>query len=259
MAVAFADRLNLLRIGRARVPARVERVYGPADYCALHLFYESGHVRIDSHSFLIEPGTITVTPAGAVSVYTTDRPLEHVFAHFRLEAEDGTNEGALLDPTTFAPDRGLEPAAATFRDALTVYAEDPRWAEVKICDLLLTLRHLARDESAPRYHSALAAAVAWIQQHLPEPCTLGRLAGVAGVSPTHLNRLFVAAFGTSAMRYLRARRLELAHYLLSATTLSVAEIGYQVGIPDVHAFNKLCKRAYGQPPTALRRSALDDA
>jgi len=253
---------ELLRIGRARVPGGDTRSYGPADYWALHLFFADGTVELSREQHGIEPGAMLVTPAGAVSVYTTEEPLDHVFAHFRMGNRAGSSDsgseqlhgGRLFYP----PSRALEPAANGLMQALTVYVEDPQWAAVKLWDVLLALSHLSQSQRSSHYHPALAAAVAWIEQHLPEWCDLATLARIAGVSATHLNRLFSQAFGASAMRYLRNRRMELAHYLLTGTALSVSEVAYQVGIPDVHAFNKLCKRYYGDSPSALRGAQLKE-
>ena len=44
----------------------------------------------------------------------------------------------------------------------------------------------------------------------------------------------------------------LARYLLTRTSIPVKEIAYQVGIADIHAFNKLCKRYLGAAPSRVR-------
>jgi len=43
--------------------------------------------------------------------------------------------------------------------------------------------------------------------------------------------------------------MELARYLLAATNLPVKEVAFRVGIPDVNAFNKLCKGYFRAPCT----------
>lgn len=54
------------------------------------------------------------------------------------------------------------------------------------------------------------------------------------------------------MAYIRRRRLERAHHLLRASTLSIPAVAAAVGIPDLQAFNKACRRELGAPPRVLR-------
>ncbi len=49
--------------------------------------------------------------------------------------------------------------------------------------------------------------------------------------------------------YVRRRRLEEAEHLLRNSTMPVARM---VGILDLQAFNKACRREFGHPPRALR-------
>jgi AraC-like DNA-binding protein len=241
---------QLIRIGRSRVPGSSEREYDGADYSALHLFYTAGSVVLGGDPYKIAPGAMMITPRGARSVYTTGEPLEHVFVHFR--ARDGAGELTPIPAEFFPPSRELESAASGLLEALTVSKDDPDWAAVKLWDVLLALDHRSVTFRRTDTHPAVISVTGWIERNLPVQADLSRLAEVGGVSPTHLNRLFQETFGTSAVRYLRNRRMDMAHYLLTGTTLSVGEIAYQVGIPDVHAFNKLCKRYYGCAPSVLR-------
>ena len=54
----------------------------------------------------------------------------------------------------------------------------------------------------------LAEVVAYLDGHVDERVTLEDLAGVARLSPTHLQRRFKALYGLSPSAYLRARRAE---------------------------------------------------
>ncbi|TVQ22774.1 MAG: AraC family transcriptional regulator, partial [Spirochaetaceae bacterium] len=157
-------------------------------------------------------------------------------------------------PIHVPPGPACEPIAATMVAALTAFRTDALLARLKLWEALVLLSHLSEpDRAGPAVHPAVEAALTWIDLHLPEPCTLGRIAEESGVSVTHLNRLFAGSLGVSVMRYLRNRRMELAHYLLITTGLAVKDVAYQVGIPDLHAFNKLCKAYFGLSPTAIRR------
>lgn len=81
------------------------------------------------------------------------------------------------------------------------------------------------------------------------------LAARAGVSPAYFARQFRATFGETPHRYLLARRLERAQFLLRETERSVAEVCVDVGLTSVGSFTTSFKRVVGMTPTAYRELA----
>jgi AraC-like DNA-binding protein len=57
----------------------------------------------------------------------------------------------------------------------------------------------------------------------------------------------------SAKRYVVERQLREARELLLTTTLTVAEIGRRVGLPDAYHFSKLFHRHIGTSPRDFRQ------
>ncbi|GFJ93947.1 helix-turn-helix domain-containing protein [Phytohabitans rumicis] len=101
-------------------------------------------------------------------------------------------------------------------------------------------------------HAAVSAAVAHIEANLAAPLTVPGIARVVGVSHNHLTRLFRTETGHTVVGYLRRRRLERARHLLRESTLSIPAIAASVGIADLQAFNKACRRELGGSPRAVR-------
>lgn len=101
-------------------------------------------------------------------------------------------------------------------------------------------------------HPALRTAVAYIEEHLAGPLTVPGIARVAGVSHTHLTRLFREDTGHTVVAHIRRRRMERARHLLIASTLAIPAIAATVGIPDLQAFNKTCRKELGASPRAVR-------
>lgn len=97
--------------------------------------------------------------------------------------------------------------------------------------------------------------MALIEARLAEPLTVPEIAREAGVSHNHLTRLFRAATGQTVIGYVRARRMAQARHLLRASTLSVSAVAATVGIPDLQAFNKACRRELGASPRAVREGS----
>jgi transcriptional regulator GlxA family with amidase domain len=76
-----------------------------------------------------------------------------------------------------------------------------------------------------------------------------------GLSHNHLTRLFTAQLESTVVGYIRDRRMRRAHHLLTASTLPIASIAATVGIPDLQAFNKACRRTLGAPPRSVREAS----
>ena len=192
---------------------------------------------------------MSLTPAATESVYLTDAPLDHIFAHFGLRDESMKR---LLPRYVFQGNK-VEQIARTFMEALSVYRENPAGATDKLWDILFAMAKIqVGDNHRAAEHPALSEALTLIDMNLPNIHSLEDLTREVAISRTHLNRLFQMSIGTSAMQYVRDKRMELARYLLVSTILPVKDVAYQVGIPDIHAFNKLCKKYYGAAPRFLR-------
>jgi transcriptional regulator GlxA family with amidase domain len=72
------------------------------------------------------------------------------------------------------------------------------------------------------------------------------------VSHNHLTRLFRAETGSTVVGYVQARRMARARHLLTSSTLPIPAVAASVGIPDLQAFNKTCRRERGASPRAIR-------
>ncbi|MDF9815002.1 transcriptional regulator GlxA family with amidase domain [Streptomyces sp. SPB162] len=114
------------------------------------------------------------------------------------------------------------------------------------------MAHLTAPPASDGPHPAVAAAIAHIESHLADPLTVPGIARAAGVSHNHLTRLFRAATGDTVVAHIRRRRLERARHLLVESTLSIAAVAASVGIADLQAFNKACRRELGASPRAVR-------
>ena len=67
---------------------------------------------------------------------------------------------------------------------------------------------------------------------VPEPLTLGALAGLVGASPYHLSRVFQAETGLSLTRFRNRLRLRRALERLAAGESSLASVATDAGFAD---------------------------
>ena len=199
----------------------------------------------------IAPGSVALVPPGVSHEYRHRGRAEHLYAHFAPRAEHGEPM-----PILALQDLGSDFTALyeRFEHAVHVHASRPAQAEARLWDVLweLSERTTRKEQRQSRRHVALDRACRVIQARLSEPLALADLATPAGVSPAHLTRLFRAELGLTATDYLRRCRLERALHLLTRSEVPIKEVACEVGIPDLHAFNKAIRRGYGISPRDLR-------
>ncbi|OWT66277.1 helix-turn-helix transcriptional regulator [Candidimonas nitroreducens] len=90
-----------------------------------------------------------------------------------------------------------------------------------------------------------------VLQRLQSPPTLPELARLAGLNVNKLSTGFRQAFGHSVYEFVRDQRLLLAHQMLAAGDISVAEAAHACGYTDSH-FTKVFRKRYGIAPSLLR-------
>ncbi|RAK58944.1 hypothetical protein DJ021_03570 [Phenylobacterium hankyongense] len=230
------------------------RYLGPTH--ALHLHGYAGRMQLGAAEFELQPGDLTLSPAGVASAYDLPEPGRHWCVHFHPA------EGAA--PTVALPlHLRLGPAAAYVAERLSaisrLQARAPdvlaqASAAVSFQELLLWCAARAQDEGDPA--DAVADRVsAIVDARFAEPLTAARLAREVGRSQHYVARAFRRRFGMTVPSYSLRRRMAHAHYLLESTELPVGVVAQRVGIDDPHYFNKLVRRFLGDSPTVLRRRA----
>jgi len=120
--------------------------------------------------------------------------------------------------------------------------------------LLYYLSEQTRSAENSKY-SLIDPAIAYLKEHMYD-CGLktDRLHRLCGISGTYFRELFAARFGTTPHSYLLSRRLSYAMSILrSGDFHSIGEVAQATGFSDPLYFSKLFKKAYGVPPSDLRK------
>ena len=81
---------------------------------------------------------------------------------------------------------------------------------------------------------------------------MGDLTEAFALSQQHINRLFKAAFGQTALDYLWLLRVRRGAFMLRHTGLQVSQIAYRNGFKTPNHFSRLIRAEYGLPPRRLR-------
>lgn len=101
------------------------------------------------------------------------------------------------------------------------------------------------------YSPAVDRALAHIEAHLFEECSVAALARRAGASASTLLRAFRAEVGCSPGAYWRNRKLDEALIALRAGR-AVSDVATRVGYENPTAFGFAFRKRFGRPPSAFR-------
>jgi AraC family transcriptional regulator len=113
---------------------------------------------------------------------------------------------------------------------------------------------LASDARGGLPHWQQTKLTQYIEARLADEVSLLSLAQLAQLSPYHFSRAFKQSFGMPPHQYLTSRRIERAKTLLAERTLSVTEIGFDVGFSETSSFTAAFRKYTGETPTNYRRS-----
>ena len=218
---------------------------------SLHLYLYRADLRIGDEHHEIQPGCLALAPPETVLEYRLHGRSEHFYALF--------NTGPVGElrsvPAIQALGEYRASFEAEFQELIALCATHPLRAEIRLWDMLLRAAELGGGEPRPRLPAPVERAMRLVEQRLASPLPIDELAGAAVVSHSHLIKLFRTHLGAPPVRYIGARRLEIAANLLRHTSIPVKSIAEQVGIPDLHLFNKMVRKAFGASPRSLRQGA----
>ncbi|WP_374209731.1 helix-turn-helix domain-containing protein [Glycomyces sp. TRM65418] len=225
-----------------------EDVFRLPDLWQLHLYDYEAELIVGGTSHAIRPGRVSLIPPDTEARFRYRGPSEHRYAHFKLRGE-GTARAVpvMRDPGPAGP-----ALAEALRRAVAAAPATPARAAAEVWTVLWRLTELPPEPGGAGRHPAVSAALAHIEANLPRALAVPEVAAAVGLSHNHLTRLFRAATGTTVVAHIRRRRLERARHLLRESTLSIPAIAAAVGLPDLQAFNKACRRELGASPRAVR-------
>lgn len=85
--------------------------------------------------------------------------------------------------------------------------------------------------------------------------TPSSVAAYSGYNFPYFSKLFKKKVGVNLNEYINSKKLERATKLLTDTTKSIEEIGYDVGFNHKSYFHRIFKRYYGVTPEEYRKSS----
>ncbi len=160
------------------------------------------------------------------------------------------------EPVCFALDE--HPALKSVLDGFDLFVETysekqtPENLDVVIPLLQTVLGFMNHEKPFPRLADPrLEAALAYLHEDLTRPVTVEELAAKLYLHPNSLIRLFRENLSVTPHRYQLLCRLAVAENLLRSGS-SVTEAAAESGFDDLSLFSRAFRKAFGQPPSAVR-------
>lgn len=230
--------------------------YQVLGFWSVHFYLYTADFSVNGQRWVIKPGTVTVVPPDADLIYHWRGRSRHLCAHFTFPAGYAPSD-CIAMKTIDDISHSFRELYRRLEEALGWFGDQPRRAEVRLWDVLWELADLQSNPvRSGRTGRDLAGTVRqMIERRLAEPLSVAALAEEAGLSHNHLTRVFRAEFKHTVAGYIRQRRVERARHLLAHSTLPVKSIAAEVGIPDLHLFNKTIRAELGHSPRMLRERA----
>lgn len=130
-------------------------------------------------------------------------------------------------------------------------------AKIPLCvdDLVLHINRLVYDQNAPKKKSADSSLyqllLTYIEEHLDEDLSLGKLADEFYVSKYHIAHVFKDNTGISIHQYITKKRLELCREAIQSK-MNIKEAYQMFGFGDYSSFYRAFKKEYGISPKDFR-------
>ena len=219
---------------------------------AILLFHYIAEMVVDDIVLPIHPGFVGVFPPRSNILIRYRGKSMHRYAHFSLQGGRG-GEIPISTMSDLGKDFKKMDSAAEL--AIRTNATNPERTSMILWDILWQLAEKTPSSTSQKLilHPALRCARELIELRLSENIWIEELAKECNLSHRQLSNLFRAHLGMTVSGYLRSRRVERAKQLLTQTTQPIKRIAADVGIPDLHAFNKVIRRELGKPPRQIRR------
>ncbi len=235
---------------------------------ALHVYGYAALMTVGGETRRLEPGCITLTPAGTAARYTLERPGRHWCVHFRGARAPGSGRDVLRVPWFLPPgvlgdlvtERLAHLAALLHRPHPA--AAGARAARVGggavILEVLAALAEQAGGRAAAGESARMAAAIEQalriVEEEIASPLSAGELAARVKMNRRYLGDAFRRRHGVTLSQHILTRRIERARAMLAGSAMPVRRIAHALGFETPSYFHRQFRRLTGATPGAFRRS-----
>lgn len=231
------------------------RAGGVAETIVLVCTAGRGVVQLGTEEHPLSPGDCAVIPSGTPHRYHADHDEPWTIWWVHVRGSDVADLADARRPVSRL--RSPERATALIDEIVGLLERRPSpTALVAASGLAWQLfTRIAVDATLPPAGSPLERAMRYLEDRVEGSISVAELAGLVGVSASHLSALFHRATGGGPAAFHTSMRMARARMLLDTTPASVAEIAAAVGYTDPLYFSRHFRRLHGLSPKAYRAEA----
>lgn len=223
----------------------------PVDLWQALLYRYPGTFTLNGNQFSFDPFDLVIVPPGSRCSVQCVGDLEiYVYSYFTFCPILSDKDVVSLPVKSALGDEGYF-WDMSFRKALNLLQLTRTYVHAVTYALLWSV-------SEPSHYSSrnvfVEEAEKLIEANLADELKIADLAKQVHLSSSQLNRLFLTVHGMTPMQYIRGRRVQLAHRLLTESTMPIKQVAVQCGLADVHSFNRFVRDRLGASPRDIRRS-----
>lgn len=219
-----------------------------------------GYILFNGEKRILKPGRLYLIPPYAPVMVGCDARLVKYWGHFNAFILDSKLDiFSFSDSIIEIEDHSRELTTGLFQIACRhEAAHDGLAASARRSALFLLLepflRKLRETSLDGRKTARFAALLSYIETHLSEGLTLGKLADFSGLHPTYLSNLFAKEMGTPLMKYCNQRAICRALDLMWSGRYTFGEIAYKSGAENAAVFARLFRKYTGMTPREMKNS-----
>jgi AraC family transcriptional regulator of arabinose operon len=235
---------------------RRRRSRGAAETIVILCTAGRGTVTVDGQEFELSPSSCAVIPPFTSHEYAASDsdPWTIWWMHVRGADVADLIEPVLADRQPVLALKSVDRIAALFDEL--VGSLEQRTTPIHLLAAAGVAWHLltrlAADSMLPASGSPLERAMRYLEARVEGTITVGELAAIVGLSPSHLSTLFRQATGGGPGAFHISLKMGRARTLLDTTSLPVAEVGAAVGYTDPLYFSRHFRRIHGVNPSTYR-------
>jgi AraC-like DNA-binding protein len=256
--------LTVVRAGRlvAGPEHRIERDYYPGHeltYCRSG----RGWARLRGRSYEIKAGQLLWVNCHHPHAYGANRDDPWTLDWIRVEGSTMDRTWNMLSAESQPVFAGMDLARCTV-ELERIFAlmeqqdvKNAAWIHAHVATLIALTCDSRQANPLPAHHD-LPLPLERVLQHMRlyyhKALRVSELADIAGMSPSHFNRVFRSAVGASPIDWLRHYRIAQAKRRLIESLDPIKDVARQVGYADQFYFSKDFKRFTNLTPTAFRET-----
>ncbi len=219
-----------------------------------------GTVTLDGTDTVLHPVSIVVVPPLTVHGYDFTHDVDGLVITL---LEQDLRAANLITPRACVLTAGVEPIQRAMQSLVAEAATDEPGHDAAMRALVTllavsvqrALRPSPPDGPPDRARQLAARFRSSVETRYRSTRRLADYAEEIGVSQTHLNRVCRSVLGSSALSVIERRVAIEARRMLLFSTLSIKQIGAELGYEDPAYFSRVMTRIMGAPPGSLRRLA----